>query len=31
MADPVTPPFVLNAPRPLHEAPSPAVERAKVT
>jgi murein DD-endopeptidase MepM/ murein hydrolase activator NlpD len=30
MADPVPPSFVLNAPRPLHEAPSPAVERAKV-
>lgn len=30
MADPVTPSFVLNAPRPLHDAPSPAVERAKV-
>src|SRR5262245_23232025 len=30
MADPVTPSFALNAPVPLHEAPSPAVERAKV-
>jgi murein DD-endopeptidase MepM/ murein hydrolase activator NlpD len=30
MAEPVTPPFVLNAPRPLQDAPSPAVERAKV-
>lgn len=30
MAEPAAPPFVLNAPRPLHEAPSPAVERAKV-
>jgi murein DD-endopeptidase MepM/ murein hydrolase activator NlpD len=30
MAEPLTPPFALNAPRPLHEAPSPAVERAKV-
>src|SRR5262245_51659314 len=30
MADPVTPSFALNAPLPLHEAPSPAVERAKV-
>ena len=30
MAERVTPPFVLNAPRPLQDAPSPAVERAKV-
>jgi murein DD-endopeptidase MepM/ murein hydrolase activator NlpD len=30
MADTVTPPFVLSAPRPLRDAPSPAVERAKV-